>query len=419
MLALLWAAPALAVDAPPPEGTTWQLGARVGAGVVDGSTHLLVNPWAGVQSGDFAMAIQAPLRVRFADATLRERDWDEPADFGRLLRFARYGEAVRLGVLTDLTLGHGTLVRRYHNGVDDDHHRLGLAVDWQGESLRLDAFLDHMLGAPVFAVRAAVAFAPRWTAALTFAADTAAPVAWTGGTDETGRLEGDTGAFTGAGLEASYDLLEATEDRVLQAYLALQLLDRTRFGAHLGLAGAARFGEGGDWRIEGRLEGIGLTEDYIWSPFDVGYLIDRHRRRLAVVDWLPATIGGRAGLTVAWAETVVVGAEYADTVAEGRSDLTVSLQVPTDAVRVSAFWHQRGGPERASVFDPSLALAAAAATMQLSPGWWIDLTLARVWRVPADAPRQWPSSDSPDPGEPATYQPATEFFVTLEAAFDL
>ncbi len=414
-IALLGPAPAAAVDAPPPDATTWQAGARVGAGVVDGATHLLVNPWAGVQSGAFAMAIQAPLRVRFADATIRARDWDEPGDFGRLLRFARYGELVRVGGLTDLTLGHGTLVRRYHNGVDDDHHRLGLAVDWQGEALRIDAFADHLLGPPVFGVRAAAAFAERWSAALTFAADTAAPETWTGAADETGRLRGETGAFTGLGVEAGYDLVEPADDRALQGYLALQLLDRTRFGAHLGLAGAVRAGEGDAWRVEGRLEAIGLAEGYLWSPFDVGYLVDRHRRRLAVADDLPATLGGRAGLTVAWAEAVVVGAEYADALAEGRADLTVSLQVPTDAVRVSAFWHQRGGPERTSVFDPALALAAAAATMQLSPGWWVDLTLARVWRVPADAP------DGPlDEGEPpAAYAPATEFFVTLEAAFDL
>lgn len=411
----LWATPALAVDAPPPDATVYQLGARVGVAGIEDAAYLVVNPWAGGQWGDFAMAVQAPLRVRFADATLRERDWDEPADFGRLLRFARYGEAARMGVLADLTLGHGTLVRRYRNGVDDDHHRLGLHVDWQGESLRIDAFADHVLGPPVFAVRAAMAFAPRWTAALTFAADTAAPHSLDGTADGTGRLNGERGAFTGLGLEVDRDLVEPSEDGVLQAYLAAQLLDRTRVGAHLGLAGAARLGADDRWRIEGRLEAIGLAEGYLWSPFDAGYLIDRHRRLLAAADDLPATVGGRAGLTVAWAEAVVVGAEYADTLEAGRADLTVSLQVPVEKVRVGAFWHQRGGPERASVIDPSLALAAAAATMQLSPGWWVDVAVARVWRVStleAGAP------DPTRPVEPRAYTPGTEFFVTLEAAFE-
>ena len=84
-----------------------------------------------------------------------------------------------------------------------------------------------------------------------------------------------------------------------------------------------------------------------------------------------------------------------------------------DAVRMAAFWHQRGGPERASVIDPALALAAAAATMELSPGWWVDMTLARVWRVVEG------EGGVADEATPAAFAPATEFFVTLEAAFDL
>ncbi len=400
---------------------SFSVGARVGAGVFDGATHLVLNPWAGmdVADGAFALALQAPLRVRFSDATLRERDWDEGADFGRLLRFARFGETARLGGLTDLTMGHGTLVRRYHNGVDDDHHRLGLEVDWQGESLRIQAFADHVLGPPVFAVRAAMAVAPDWTVGITFAADTAAPHTFDGTVDQTGRLGGETGAFTGLGLEAGYDLIAPDEDGVLQAYLATQLLDRTRFGAHTGLAGAVRFGADDAWRIEGRLEGIGLAEGYIWSPFDVGYLIDRHRRLLAAADDLPATLGGRAGLTVAWAEAIVFGAEYADTLEPGRADLTVSLQVPTEDVQLAAFWHQRGGPERASVLDPAQALAAAAATMQLSPGWWVDVALARVWRVPPSAGPEAADGAMGEPPAAPAYEPGTEFSITLEAAFDL
>lgn len=401
-----------AVEAPPADGTAYQAGARLGAGVIDATPYLVLDPWFGAQWGELALAVQAPLRVRFADATLRPQDWDEPADIGRILRFARYGDTVRVGLLADVTLGHGTLVRRYHNGVDDDHHRLGLAVEWRGESLRIDAFADHLIGPPVFAVRGAVDLSDRWTAALTLAADTAAPTTLDGTVDATGRLRGETGALTGLALEGGYHLVAPGPDRALEAYLVAQLLDRTRFGAHLGLAGAVR--AGGDWRVEGRLEAIGLAEGYVWAPFDVGYLVDRYRRLLASADGLEPTLGGRAALTVAWAEAVLVGAEYADALVDGRSDLTVTVQVPLDAVRVSAFWHQRGGPTRASVVDPAEALAAAAATMRLSPGWWVDLTLARVWRV---APPFDP--DPPADAEPRVLAPTTEFFVTLEAAFDL
>lgn len=386
-----------------PPGDTIQLGARAGAGVIDAEPYLVLDPWAGGQWGDFALAIHAPLRVRFDDATLRARDWDEPADFGRLLRFARYGDLVRVGLLGDLSLGHGTLVRRYHNGVDDDHHRLGARVAWSGERLSLDAFADQLLAPPVFGLRAGWQITDRWRTAIAFAADTAAPETLDGTADATGRLRGDTGAFTGLSLEAACDLIGLDVDRALEAYLALQLLDRDRVGAHLGLAGAGR--PHPDWRIEGRLEGIALGEGYLWSPFDTGYLVDRYRRLLAAADGLEATLGGRAGLTVAYREAVVVGAEYADALTSGRADLSAWLQVPLEDLSVGAYWRQRAGPERLSVFDPAEALAAAAATMQLSPGWWVDVTLARVWRVLPD-----------EAGEPAL-APTTEFFVTLEAAF--
>lgn len=400
-----------ALLAPPGPGDTLHLGARAGAGVIDAEPYLVLDPWAGGQWGDFALAVHAPLRVRFDDATLRARDWDEPADFGRLLRFARYGELVRVGLLADLSLGHGTLVRRYHNGVDDDHHRLGARVAWAGEDLRLDAFADQLLAPPVFGLRAGWTFADRWSAALTFAADTDAPHTLDGTADPTGRLRGDTGAFTGLALEAAHDLIGLDADRALEAYLALQLLDRDRLGAHLGLAGAGR--PHPDWRLEGRLEGIALGEGYLWSPFDTGYLVDRYRRLLAAATDLEPTLGLRTGLTVAYREAIVVGAEYADALATGRADLSAWLQVPLANFTLGGYWRQRAGPKRASVFDPSEALAAAAATMQLSPGWWVDLTLARVWRVlPADP-------DDAGPANTPALIPTTEFFVTLEAAFGL
>ncbi|MEZ4434224.1 MAG: hypothetical protein R3F65_17605 [bacterium] len=412
----------IALLAPPAaDGDAIYLGARAGAGVIEAEPYLVLDPWAGWQRGDFAIAVHAPLRVRFDDATLRARDWDEGSDFGRLLRFARYGEWVRVGLLADLTLGQGTLVRRYHNGVDDDHHRLGAAVEWRGEALRLDAFADQVLAAPVAGLRVGYRFTDRWSAALTAAADFAAPHSLDGTADSTGRLRGDTGLFLATGAEAAFDLVPPEPDHAATAYLAVNLLDADRIGAHLGFGAAGVFDE--DWRVEGRLEGIALGEGYLWSPFDTGWLVDRYRRLVAAADALDPTLGGRAALTVAWGEAVVVGAEYADALTIGRADLSAWLQVPLSDFTLAAYWRQRAGPERLSVFDPEEALAAAAATMTLSPGWYLDVTLARVWRVVPGEP-EGPPADPEAPGAAVgarrpVLAPTTEFFVTLEAAFGL
>lgn len=400
----------IALLAPPaPAGDAIFLGARAGAGAIEAEPYLVLDPWAGLQYGDFALAIHAPLRVRFDDATLRERDWDEGSDFGRLLRFARYGELVRVGLLADLTLGQGTLVRRYHNGVDDDHHRLGAAVEYQGKTLRLDAFADQVLAAPVAGFRVGYRFADRWTTALTAAGDFAAPHTLDGTADSTGRLRGETGLFTAVGAELVHDFVDPTPELAVTAYLATNLLDADRFGAHLGLGAAGRVDQ--DWRLEGRLEAIALGEGYVWSPFDTGWLVDRYRRLVARQDHLDATLGGRAAFTVVWGEALVFGAEYVDALTAGRADLSAWFQVPLSSFGLAAYWRQRAGPERLSVFDPEEALAAVAANMQLSPGWFVDVTLARVWRV-------LPADEAPIDAPP-TLAPTTEFFVTLEAAFGL
>ncbi|MCA9541682.1 MAG: hypothetical protein KC620_22450, partial [Myxococcales bacterium] len=234
---------------------TYALGARAGAGVVADEVTMLMTPWAGARWGDAAVAIQAPLRVSFAEGRLRDRDWDEGADFGRLLRFARYGDFVRVGQVVDLTLGQGTLVRRYHNGVDDDHHRLGALVAGTIGPLGVEIFADQVFAAPVGGARAQWTFDAPFTVGATFAGDFAAPVTLSGGVDDTGRPRGRRDFFGGGGLDVAWHLLDDPDGR-LDLYGVGQVLDSARFGAHLGFAGTAR--PGPDWRLEGRLEGIAL-----------------------------------------------------------------------------------------------------------------------------------------------------------------
>lgn len=409
----------------------YRLGTRAGAGVIEAEPYLVVVPWAGAAWGALSLAVQVPLRVAFETAQIRSRDWDEPADYGRLLRFAAYDDLVRVGVLADLTLGHGTLVRRYHNGVDEDHHRTGMRVSWAGDALSLDAFADQLLAPPVVGLRLGWRFAESWTAALVGAADTAFPDDLDGTAESTGRLSGDSRVYLGVGLELSYALVPADADGALSTYLAIQLLDAEAAGAHLGLVGATR--PSVDWRLEGRVEGILLSPGYRWSPFDTGFLIDRYSGDLDTGGTVSTpgsdvgrneegTVGGRVGLTVAYREAVVVGAEYADALVDGRADVSAWLQVPLSRYTVVGYWRQRGGPERASVFDPSEALAAAAGIMQLSDGWWIDVTLARVWRVldePAGSGEQPPGTEGAQATPALRYEPTTEFFITLEANFGL
>ena len=94
-----------------------------------------------VQHEWFDIGVVAPLALRLIDTPpgdragdiggiIRGRDWDEVADIGRVIgaiRLGRPSDTVRayLGPLTDLTLGHGSIVERYSNQIDRDRQRAG------------------------------------------------------------------------------------------------------------------------------------------------------------------------------------------------------------------------------------------------------------------------------------------------------
>lgn len=88
----------------------------------------------------WGLGVQLPLRLRVFDAApedpsalvIREEDWDEPADYLKVLRYVYLGNPdksgpyyLRVGELSGLTLGHGTIMHRFSNGFDLDRFRLG------------------------------------------------------------------------------------------------------------------------------------------------------------------------------------------------------------------------------------------------------------------------------------------------------
>jgi hypothetical protein len=96
---------------------------------------------------NWGIGVGLPLRLRLIDnepksdaaaGIFRKEDWDEAADFFRLLRYVYIGDPakrgpyyVRLGELWGVSLGHGTIVHRFTNALDLNNYRLGadLAVN--------------------------------------------------------------------------------------------------------------------------------------------------------------------------------------------------------------------------------------------------------------------------------------------------
>lgn len=94
---------------------------------------------------NWGVGFQVPVRLRVVDnepenergddfaGLIRREDWDEPSDFLRIIRYVYVGQAdkkgpfyVRVGELSGLTLGHGTIMYRYYNGIDTDVWHTGI-----------------------------------------------------------------------------------------------------------------------------------------------------------------------------------------------------------------------------------------------------------------------------------------------------
>ncbi len=353
---------------------TFEVGATVGPGVVDDSAALLATPWGGFQTGPFEVALQAPLRFDLAEGQLREEDWDEVADAGRVLRFARYGEAIGVGILSDLTLGHGTLVSRYHGGTDDDTHRVGALVTIEDAAFGGLLFVDQLFGPPVVGARIHARPLTRLEVGLTGVTDTAAPESPDGQRDDR-----DTSRVVAYGGDVAFELAES-----LWVYADGNMLHDAP-GAHLGIEGEHR---DRPWRLRGRLEGFWATAEYDPFRFDLGYLVDRWRRPPPD----RSAVGGRVSAEVSYAEALRIGGEYSDADAPDRAGLTLWMRIPDERVRVTGLFRTRG--PRDELVDPEQALAALVVRVQVHPVWSLGLTLARVWRAPVDGGALEPGTDA-------------------------
>ena len=81
---------------------------------------------------------------------IRKRDWDEPQDYFKFIRYLRYGHKrdpvyVLAGQLWGASIGHGTLVNRYSNSLNLDHPKFGLALDFNGEYGGIETLTDYVM----------------------------------------------------------------------------------------------------------------------------------------------------------------------------------------------------------------------------------------------------------------------------------
>lgn len=278
-------------------------------------THYLhLEPRIELLWTKFAFSIQAPMNFKIYDAKtgtddmwkLRSRDWDEPSDYTKIIRFIKYGRKddrvyLNITTLSSATLGHGTIMRRYVPNVDVDHKKLGIQFDVNHDYLGFQSTVSDVLGPPVFGVMPFIRpFAPFSDALLlsslsigfTFAADTDAPVklhriylpnyrfAFPNGkpyiNEENNRLEYDSTFLYLWGIDAHIKIVR-TKAVDIKPYVDYSTLKDGGWGFTGGILSRFAFGEGIRNFITLRTEGRAFRPNYEPSYFNTFYEFQKYQ----------------------------------------------------------------------------------------------------------------------------------------------
>jgi len=147
-----------AVGAPKAD-TMGHLGGDLNFGQIDGDLFTTINLDFALDLGKIGFGVRVPLRIRVIDedpqdnesaSVFRKEDWDEFADYLKIIRYFRYGHKgeivyLMLGDLPGVRLGHGTIVNRYYNNVDMDHYKMGLAIDINTDYGGVETLINHLI----------------------------------------------------------------------------------------------------------------------------------------------------------------------------------------------------------------------------------------------------------------------------------
>ena len=379
------------------------LAADTGVGVFAGEGITAVHGLVLGQDETWRVLIEARLRLRTfgthqGEPTIRREDWDEPSDVAHVLRELTYrsgGVSVRAGELADASLGHGTLVRGYHNALDPDHPHAGLLLDVREADADLQALVDNYLAPRLVGGRAAVRpFDDRFTVGGTAAFDLSAPSGIVDeldgdrSIDSTRNLETEGGVLGMAGADVEY--LFGERDRSwLAPYVDTNVLVGMGAGLHAGAhaslpAGRLRLRAQGEYQLG--------TDGYVPAYADALYDLERLQFSLgrpgrdplpkrAVVD--QGGFGGQGFLAEAGlgAGSFEAAASLAHRPGPEGNLLSARILTPLGRrTRLSLWGHHRGVGQTGT----DGLLAAAGVRVRLSEHVFTLGEYARLWQLADD-----------------------------------
>ncbi len=304
----LGAGPAWALDPIPGEerfeeilSTQQRGGAELGYTTIEGEQFFTLTPRLDLNLGKVGLGIQVPLNVRSPLGrkdgagdkdywgVIRYEDWDDSAEWLKVLRYVRLGHKrdpwyLRAGELA-ADIGHGTIMGRYLNNLDPNTFRLGLQVDvntdWGGvetiindlgANLDSEASGSQIVGGRVYVkpwafVNPESAF-NIFAVGFTAIADRNAPYVRR---DEQGEeLHARVQSQSVWGLDLEADVL-SNPLVDLTPYTDLNFISEAGMGWHLGILSKLKLPIGLDLQLPIRLEYRRFQGDYLPTYFSTFY----------------------------------------------------------------------------------------------------------------------------------------------------
>jgi hypothetical protein len=387
-----------------------------------------------ISIGPLKLGVQVPISVRIADEDpqdddiLRTEDWDELADFARIVRFLElnfgdetWGFRARIGALEGESIGHGTALAGYYNSVDRDHYQGGLALRAGFGLGGMELLVDNILAPEVIGGRIYLRPASMFTDAdwgknlvfgVSYVTDTQAPVTLKNAsgspqgsgqnvvfealTDDKGNLQvAERDAVDIVGFDLEYTVMKNTlVDIVPYIDTNILLNNESGFGLHAGtfinLKIPGGFGPTMMTRLEYRYVGEGYAPRYIDSLYEAHRLMftpatatTAPQTKLA---WLRdgglGSHGWMGELFFDFAGWVKIGGTYEDYEGPNNSALTLNLVMPQwDSLQAGALYTHRGFDSLEDAFNMDGALFLAFLKSQVWGPVYATASYSRSWAL--------------------------------------
>ncbi len=413
------------------------LGSRIGAARLDEDWYMVITPSLHLQVDGVAMTrdsplfdepqvhplrflFEAPLFIRVGDVrptddqpAFRREYWDELSEYARIVRWVEYGSPydgiyLRGGELSNVRIGHRTIVDSYDNALDGEHFQWGVHHNLNTRYGGLETFVDNVTDPDAMALRVYLrpwAFIDpqsslrRLAAGFTLAGDQNAP--------RTLRVDGSDGYARTQQGDPIVEQSQATGALGWDVEYQLVASDRVSMTPYMDAN--THFAAGTGWHV-GSFFGFGLTDTIVldmraeyrmlgrqYQPAYIGRIYEIERvsflplagQDLAVpkLEFMLAQPEQRrngyyAELGFNFADLVYVSAGWEDQTGANNNAAWAQLRVPAlSIVQFGAYYVNTRFEGSAGLFDLDNALAVAEARVSPLPWLYLDAQIRRRWEI--------------------------------------